>query len=503
MNRPSFDPNAHPSAKRILDDIRSKDASFWRRRSERNGLRLFHEAATRVPAYKDFLKKKKVSPSDIVNAQDLRFLPITNKKEYINAYPIKDLAWDGRLDRASVFTSTSGSTGEQTYFFRSSLVDWQNSVIQEFFLQNGRDPARSTLVVICFGMGIWIGGLITYEAMSRLAERGYPLSVITPGINKAEIFKILKRIAPAYDQTIIYGYPPFIKDLIDEAPLSGVNLKKLDVRFSTAAEAYSEDFRDFLSRSAKLRDPALDVMSIYGSADIGGMAFETPTAIGIRRLAMKQKALFADVFGPIEKTPTLAQFVPGFVDFRSEDGQLYLTGNSSIPLINYAIGDNGGVISHDEMEATLSRYGESIPRNKRDTFASNRLPFVYVFERNDMSTSLYGAQIYPEAIREVLIKRQFSKMLSGKFTLVTKFDAKHDQYLELNLELSRNGSANRIFKAQLLANILKNLTHKNSEFKELSKFIGTRAHPRLVFWQHEDPTYFKPGIKQQWVKRIV
>jgi phenylacetate-CoA ligase len=501
MSERPFDPHYHLPAKTILSQIQNRSARFWEQKRKERALAVFRAASQRVPAYKDFLKKNGVSPSAILTYEDLAYVPPTNKKDYVNAYPLKDLAWDGKLDHPSVFTSTSGSTGEQTYFFRSDLIDWQCSVLQEYFVRNGADPMKPTLVLVCFGMGIWIGGIISYEAMTRLGARGYPISVITPGINKVEIFKILRKIAPSYHQTIVFGYPPFVKDLIDESSAAGVDLRKLRVRFSTAAEAYTEDFRDYLTKSVKARDPVLDTMSIYGSADIGAMAFETPTSIGIRRAARTNKHLFAELFNASQRTPTLAQFVPSFIDFEAYEGELLLTGNNSIPLVRYAIGDRGGVYSHDEMSALLAKYRHDIPKKKGDHFSENGLPFVYVFERNDFSTTLYGAQIYPEPIREVLIKRQFSKTLSGKFTLLTKYDAKHDQYLELNLELAKNGSASKTFKNKLLNSLIKHIAQKNSEYRELSRFIGARAHSRLVFWQHEDPHFFRPGIKQSWVKK--
>lgn len=498
----SFDPHFHLPPTTVLLQIKEKNAQFWKKKGEEHALSLFQAAAHRVPAYKDFLKKNKISPSNIKTFEDFSHIPNTNKKEYINAYPLKDLAWDGKLEHPSVFTSTSGSTGEQTYFFRSDLVDWQCSVIQELFIQNGKEPMKPTLVIICFGMGIWIGGLISYEAISRLGSRGYPVSIITPGINKAEILKILKKISPSYDQTIIFGYPPFLKDLVDEALTANINLKKLNIRFSTAAEPYSEDFRDYIASSVKLRDPVLDIMSIYGSADIGAMAFETPTSIGIRRIARINRKLFADLFNSTQKTPTLAQFIPTFLNFEQHEGDLLVTGNNSIPLIRYAIGDHGGVYSHTEMQNLLQKHGKEIPEKKGDIFSSNELPFVYVFERNDFSTTIYGLQVYPETIREVLIQKPFSKILSGKFTLTTKFDQKNDQYLELNLELAKNtASINKVFKIQLLSHIIKNLSEKNLEYRELLKFIGKRAHPRLVFWPNEDPQFFKPGIKQRWTKK--
>lgn len=499
-NKP-FNPHAHPSARTVILDLKGKDATFWKRKGEQRALAIFKAAAARVPAYKDFLKKNKVNPERVTSYAHFQEVPPTDKKNYIKEYPLKDLAWDGKLDHPSVFTSTSGSTGEQTYFFRSSLVDWQCSILQEIFIENSLTPRKPTLVVVCFGMGIWIGGIITYEAITRLGERGFPTSIITPGINKTEIFKALKKLAPSYHQTIIFGYPPFLKDLIDEAADWGINFSKMNVRFSTAAESYSEDYRDFLGKAVKLKDPVLDIMSIYGSADIGAMGFESPTSISIRRLARKDKKFSAKLFVSTQKTPTLAQFVPTFINFEEVEGELYLTGSNSIPLVRYAIGDHGGVYSHKEMTSLLREFKYNIPRVRNDKFKNMELPFVYVFERNDFSTTLYGAQIYPEAIREVLIKNPFVKLLSGKFTLLTKYTEKHDQYLEINLELAREQRISKIARAQLLDHIIKNLMLKNSEFRELHRFIGKRALPKLMFWDHEDPNFFKPGIKQQWVKK--
>jgi hypothetical protein len=42
-------------------------------------------------------------------------------------------------------------------------------------------------------MGAWIGGLFTYEAIRRVGENGnYDMSIITPGINKAEVIKAVQ-----------------------------------------------------------------------------------------------------------------------------------------------------------------------------------------------------------------------------------------------------------------------------------------------------------------------
>ena len=84
---------------------------------------------------------------------------------------------------------------------------------------------------------------------------------------------------------------------------------------------------------------------------------------------------------------------------------------------------------------------------------------------------------------------------------MTKFDENQDQYLEINLELSKGSKINEDIKNVILNKIIANLRLKNSEFKELHDNLKDRAKPNLVFWPAEDPTHFRPGVKQSWVKK--
>lgn len=489
----------------MIKNIHKRNGVYWSKLREENTLDLFHKAAEQVPAYKDFLKKHKIDPSSIKTLKDLERVPITNKSNYLRQYPFEKLCWDGSLKKPLVFTSTSGSTGEPFYFCRSDEIDWQSSIVHELFFKNGSyGEDTSTLVIVCFGMGVWIGGIITYQAFEIVGKRGYPVSIITPGINKAEIFKTLKKLAPNFDQVIIAGYAPFVKDILDEAPRHDIKLKDLNIRLMFAAEAFTENFREYLAEKVSAPNMLVDTMNIYGSADIGTMAFETPLSILIRRLAVKRPKLFRDIFSPISKTPTLAQYNPAFINFEAPKGEILLSGNNSLPLVRYSIGDHGGVYSFAQMMDLLARHGISIYREaKKEGISAHlyQLPFVYVYERSDMSTTIYGLQVYPETIREVLLEKPFPKYLTGKLTLATQFDNKQNQYLEINLELQKDKKISGVAERQLSSQILKNLIEKNSEFRELHKFLGVRAIPRLVFWPNEHAQYFKPGIKQRWVKK--
>ncbi len=475
--------------------LRKRSSSSFTRAQKKHRATLFERMAKQVPAYRKMLRAG-MTPANA---------PILTKKNYLHRNPFSKLFWDGTTRSSQVLTSTSGSTGTPTYFARSQAVDNQSSLIHEMFFSNSSlSPEKSTLVIVCFGMGVWIGGVITYQAFELMGRRGYPLAILTPGINKNEILKALTDIAPQYDQLILAGYPPFLKDVIDAARAQGISFKKHTVKLLFAAEAFTENFRDHLAKLVGIKNPLTDTVNIYGSADLGTMAFETPLSILARRLAVKHKELFADLFDGITKTPTLAQYIPEFVSFEAQNGEILISGDSAIPLMRYSIGDHGGVYTFDELIERFKAHGIDLKKEARKAGVDKtilELPFVYVFERIDLATTLYGLQVYPETIKEVLLDNRFNSEVTGKLTLITKYDDQQDQYIEINIEKKPGRVISNALAAKLLAEIVKSLREKNSEFRELSDFIGKRAEPKLVFWPHEDPLYFKPGIKQQWVHK--
>ncbi len=458
-----------------------------------------------VPAYGRFLRQNKIKVDQIHTIGDLANVPLTSKSNYLRQNAFPDLFWGGNLKNSHILTSTSGSTGKPTYFARSHEVDEHSSIVHELiFRTSSLKHKESTLVIVCFGMGVWIGGLITYQAFELMSRRGYPISILTPGINKAEILKTLRDLAPHYKQLILAGYPPFLKDVIDEAVESGISFDKHRVMLLFAAEAFTENFRDHVLERANVQNSLTDAVNIYGSADIGTMAFETPLSILARRLALKNEKLFAELFRGTTKTPTLAQYLPQFVSFEAPNGEILVSGDSALPLMRYSIGDHGGVYSFAELSERFKTHGIDLKREARAAGIGphiRELPFVYVYERLDLSTTLYGLQIYPETIREVLLDKRFNEVLTGKLSLITKFDEEQNQYLEINLELKPHKEAGKVIASEISTEIVRNLREKNSEFHELSDFLGKRSEPRLVFWKYEDPLYFKPGIKQAWVVR--
>lgn len=487
---------------KALHLIKTKKSAFWEAERDRRSLFLFHEAARRVPAYKDFLRKHRIDHEKVKTFKDFQVVPPVNKKNYLRQYPPEKLLWDGALKNPLVWTATSGSTGEPFYFPRRRALDEQYSVIVENYLRSSSHGMESpTLVIVGFGMGVWIGGLITYKAFEIAAERlNQPISIITPGINKPEIFNALRKLAPRFKQTVLIGYPPFVKDILDEAAEQRINIRNLNLRLFFAAEAFTESFRDHLVLKGNIKSPYRDTLNIYGTADIGAMAFESPLSIMIRRNSLKDERLFEMIFSKIGKTPTLAQYDPTFVSFEAVNEEILLTGDNALPLIRYAVGDNGGVISMRDMVRRCAIYDFNLIREARKlNLPTSELPFVYVYERSDFSTKLYGAIIYPEHIKEGLGHLSLQPFITGKFSMMTRFDEQHNEYLEVNIEMKRGIQASGQLAKRVQAAVIESLLKRNAEYHNNYRSIPHRMTPKIKLWKHEDAHYFKPGIKQKWV----
>jgi phenylacetate-CoA ligase len=65
--------------------LRENSPEWWEREGEKKALVTFHQAAQRVPAYKDFLKKHNVNPEKVVTIEDFKqFVPVMTKNEQKN-----------------------------------------------------------------------------------------------------------------------------------------------------------------------------------------------------------------------------------------------------------------------------------------------------------------------------------------------------------------------------------------------------------------------------------
>lgn len=185
-------------------------------------LNLFRRCAEEVPAYSRFLAERQIDPADINTYQKFRELPLMGKSDYMQEYPLPERCLGGTLAGADRVAVSSGSTGKPTFWPRSAVYEVEVALrFEQVFYDSFRAHERSTLAIVCFALGNWAGGLFTTYCCWHLARKGYPLMVATPGNNKAEIFRVVRELAPHFEQTVL-GYPPFVKDVIDAGAAEGI-----------------------------------------------------------------------------------------------------------------------------------------------------------------------------------------------------------------------------------------------------------------------------------------
>jgi phenylacetate-CoA ligase len=469
------------------------------------GLDLFHRAANELPAYRAYLKAQNCDPLSIQTSEDFTRVPVTTKKLYLQTSERADLIWKDNFTAPLWYCSTSGSTGTPYYFPRTDALAARGARFAEAFLQYSSYGKGRTLVIMGFGMGVWIGGIITLRSFELAAiALQAPVAFLPTGYNKQEVFKALRNLSPDFDQTILVGYPPFVKEIIDEAENEDLDLTKLNLRLMFAAEAFTETFRSYVCEKAGMANPLLDTLNIYGSADLGAMGYETPVSILVRCLALDNPELYQEMFGQIEKTPTLAQYHPDLIEFEVVNGELLITSDEALPLIRYAIGDHGGVLQYEQVEQLLAKYQINLMSEIQKAGIGHtvqKLPFVYVYERVDLSATLQGIIIYPEFVKEGLLADGMPAHFTERFTMSTKHDIHHNQFLQINLELQKDVEISDKLQILALHTIQNTMISKSSEFAEVSKSRASDQLLQIVLWANGDPRYFAAGTKQTWVKK--
>lgn len=501
---------ARPTMDTVIRELKTQPASHWEKRGERYALAMFRYAYKTVPAYKKFLTAHGIHGDKIKTIADFSALPVMDKHSYLGKYDYQDLFPNRDLSSVTTISATSGSTGEPFYFPRGEEQDWQARYVGEIFLANqfgAGDKDKSTLAIIGFGMGIWIGGILTYKYFNTLAQKGYRLASIPVGSNVETFLKAVKKFAPLYNQIILVGYPPFIKDAIDQAHEYGVDWKKHTVKILTAAEGYSENFRAYIAKKTFLKNPLTDTINIYGTVELGTMAHETPLSNLIRKIAVERPEVFATIFPDVNlnRLPTLVQYHPYIVYFEEAAGEVVATGcGSSMPLLRYRFPDRGGVIPYDTMAAKLKSVGVDILADARKMKIADtimRLPFVYIYERSDHAVIIRGANIYAEEVRAALQNPSLEKSVTGKFTMSRQESKDMDEYLEINVELKKGVSASPVLAEKIKNIIVDFLNKNNSEFSDQYQSVPKIMTPPIVLWPYQDAVYFRSGIKQKWVRK--
>lgn len=489
------------TAREALDDFMATPLDDALARAERTdprdaALALFHDVAERVPAYAELAAARGVDVARVRTYEDFERLPLVDKKSYVARYPLPRRCWDGKIEACDRVAVSSGSTGEPTFWPRA-LVD-ELTVARRFeqvFVDAFCARERSTLAVIAFPLGTWVGGIYTSSACRHLASlRGLPITTVTPGNNKDEILKVAFGLGPMFDQTVLLGYPPFLKEVVDLARARGLDLAKLSPKLVLAGEVVTEDWRTLVAERLGGADVLTSFASLYGTADAGVLGVETPMAIAVRRFFAARPDDARALFGA-PRLPTLVQYDPCARFFETADGTLLFSGDGGAPLVRYHIADDGGLFPYEELLARAVRLGfdPSVVAHE-----PRRQPFAFVFGRSHFVVSFFGANVYPENVSVGLEQPGVREHVTGKFVLSTRETPDRDRVLSLAVELAPGVAATRALRSLVAATVAQSVARLNSEF---SAYVpDARKEPDVDLRPAADPEMFPAGVKHRYTR---
>lgn len=480
-----------------------------------SSVELFHTVAATVPAYQAFLSEHHISAASIQTPEDFQTLPLLTKDNYLRRYPLDQLCRNGQLETCDMIAVSSGSTGKPTFWprFISDELEIATRFEQIFYDSFQADNLR-TLAIVCFTLGTWVGGMYTANCCRHLASKGYPITVITPGNNPTEIFRVVRELGSAFEQVVLLGYPPFLKDIIDQGITQEINWKRYNIKLVFAGEVFSEEWRNLVGERVGSARSYYDSASLYGTADAGVLGNETPLSICIRQFFSKNPEAARNLFGE-SRLPTLVQYDPRSRFFEvqkesdSEVGTLLFSGDNGVPLIRYHIADNGGIISYNEMLEYLKQYqfdpilelqkqGDTADATLRDR-GIHQLPFVYIFGRSYFTISYYGANIYPENVTVGLEQPEIQNLVTGKFVMEIAETTDQNRYLLITVELAPNIQTDENKKQAIATSILTQLRRLNSEF---ANYVPVEKQmPEISLKLTGDSEYFPVGVKHRYTRQ--
>ena len=305
-------------------------------------LQLVRSIALEVPAYRRLLREHGIEIDSITTMTDLEQLPPTSKDTYRRINILADLQ-SGRPEDVETIASSAGSSGKPTFWSRGQRSTDHGAAMFGYVLRESADTEhRSTLALVTFPLGPYVGGAFMYAMLLELRRRGHRLSIATPGMDPEAVADVISEAGDGYEQILIFAYPPIARDLLDTY---GDLLRRHNVVVIVGGEPVSEAWRSLVH--VMLDDPDGDrVRVVYGATDVGFVGYETAATIAVRASAAGDKALNTVMFGrdytagELVQQPAFVQYEPEFTYIEVDsDGYLLFTVGGVLPLVRYRVND--------------------------------------------------------------------------------------------------------------------------------------------------------------------
>ena len=397
-------------------------------------------ASRNVPAYTAFLHEQGVHADGLFPLGILDRLPETDKKSYVDRYPLLERCVGGAVPfPGTTIDESSGSTGTPYNWIRGTRERTVAHRNIGFFARYAFGT-KPLVTLNAFSMGAWAAGFNMSLGMMR---HGIVKS-IGPDLDK--ILSTLAYLGPTF-RYLISGYPPFLKHLLDEGERRGFPWADYELHALVGGEGMTEELRDvLLGRFAS-------VFSGYGATDIEiGMAGESPVSIAVRRLARARPDVRAALFGSDDsRLPMVFQYNPIIHFLEVNDTREIVCTVSRLdllaPRIRYNVHDEGGIVDYRRVRSILADVGFDLdrlgaapeahgPRGPLPWSDPIPLPFLWIHGRRDATISVMGSNIYPEDIETIVYRDDLVRPRLHSFLLAVVADEAGTPRPGIALELS-------------------------------------------------------------------
>ena len=480
--------NNYDRSKKFLNRI---NPEFLEEISRKKALKIFKIAAKETPAYQKFLAKNKLNPKQIRSLADFdNLLPETDKANYIKKYSFEERCREGHLPKEGNIDESGGTSGKATNWVHAfQEEDLLFKAINFSFNYVFEGNKKDFLVISAWSVGPWATGIKFSEMMERISL------VKNTATDPNDIIETLKIFGNKRNY-LIAGYPPFVKNLIEEHP--EVGWKRYNIDLVTGGEGVPIEWVYYMKR--KLKEGA-KIVSSFGCSDVDiGIGTETSFCFFIRELAYKNEKLRQELFGK-EELPMVFQYNPlthYIHPTKSPEGKeefaiTLLDSHAAVPKVKYNLHDEGKKLRFQEMIDTLTKYE---PHFLKKFSASGygkaediiNLPFLCIFGRSDGTLSFDGANVFPDQIEGGILNNAKLEKITHRFKMERHFDHKHDVEFRVHVELKQGIKLDNKLKPKYQSSILKEILKLNPDYCE-SYSHNQKIIPIIYLYSFDHPLF--------------
>ncbi|MBQ2698425.1 MAG: phenylacetate--CoA ligase [Firmicutes bacterium] len=344
-----------------------------------------------VPTYRERMDAKGVKPEDITCLADIVKLPFTEKTDLRDQFPFGLLA--SPKEKIVRIQGSSGTTGKPIVsgYTEGDVEVWTEMVARAL---SAAGCTNEDIVQVCYGYGLFTGGLGAHQGATRLGAMTIPMS---SGNTQRQIMMMQE-----LGSTILMctpSYAAYLGESIREAGLvPGKDIKLKAGVFG--AEPWTEEMRKQIEELL-----GIDAMDIYGLTEIAGpgVAFECFAKHGMH---VNEDHVIAEIIDPITEQQ-LPYGTPGELVFTTitKEGQ---------PMLRYR--------THD----ICTLYNDPCPCGR------THVRMGRITGRTDDMLVIRGVNVFPSQIEGVLVGIEG---VAPHYVLVVD-RVNHTDTLEVKVELT-------------------------------------------------------------------